>query len=149
MLLLALALMDCRCSLTAKALKPLFKTFQAPKCFPTQFTTTMSPPRLRSALRVLLSINTSPHITRPSIDTFYYLRALNASLPATTLTFIRHATHQAQGRANGPKNSPGKRLGAKKTGGMFPKFYLPSVPSTRQSTLENQAQNWYDYSTKG
>lgn len=31
------------------------------------------------------------------------------------LTFVRHASHAAQGRANGPKDSAGRRLGAKKT----------------------------------
>ncbi|KAF7191844.1 54S ribosomal protein L2, mitochondrial [Pseudocercospora fuligena] len=31
----------------------------------------------------------------------------------------RHASHQAQGRANGAKDGPGKRLGAKKTGGEY------------------------------
>lgn len=31
------------------------------------------------------------------------------------LTFTRHASHAAQGRANGPKDSAGRRLGAKKT----------------------------------
>lgn len=30
-------------------------------------------------------------------------------------TFIRYASHQAQGRANGPKDSAGRRLGAKKS----------------------------------
>lgn len=46
------------------------------------------------------------------------LRQANASAP--TLSFVRHATHQAQGRANGAKDGPGKRLGAKKAGGGFP-----------------------------
>lgn len=31
------------------------------------------------------------------------------------LIFTRHASHAAQGRANGPKDSAGRRLGAKKT----------------------------------
>lgn len=30
-------------------------------------------------------------------------------------SFIRHASHAAQGRANGPKDTAGRRLGAKKT----------------------------------
>lgn len=42
------------------------------------------------------------------------------------LISVRHATHGAQGRANGPKNGPGKRLGAKKTGGtQTPHFTYP------------------------
>ncbi|PVI04293.1 hypothetical protein DM02DRAFT_669124 [Periconia macrospinosa] len=36
-----------------------------------------------------------------------------------SLSFVRHATHQAQGRANGAKDGPGKRLGAKKAGGEY------------------------------
>ncbi|KAK5111327.1 hypothetical protein LTR62_005167 [Meristemomyces frigidus] len=39
-----------------------------------------------------------------------------ASLPRITL---RNASHQAQGRANKAKQGPGKRLGAKKTGGEY------------------------------
>lgn len=31
----------------------------------------------------------------------------------------RHASHQSQGRANGAKDGPGKRLGAKKTSGEY------------------------------
>jgi len=31
----------------------------------------------------------------------------------------RHASHQAQGRANGPKDTAGKRLGSKKADGQY------------------------------
>lgn len=31
----------------------------------------------------------------------------------------RHASHKTQGQANGAKDGPGKRLGAKKTGGAY------------------------------
>ncbi|KAI9829687.1 MAG: hypothetical protein M1819_006058 [Sarea resinae] len=40
----------------------------------------------------------------------------HSSTISPLLTFIRHASHQAQGRANGAKDGPGKRLGAKKSG---------------------------------
>ena len=46
------------------------------------------------------------------------VRVASRALPV--LTFVRHATHQATGRANGVKDGPGKRLGAKKTGGRAP-----------------------------
>lgn len=36
-----------------------------------------------------------------------------------TLTFVRHASHAQQGAVNKAKDGPGKRLGAKKTGGEF------------------------------
>lgn len=52
----------------------------------------------------------------PSTRVLDALRAANS--PGPTLSFVRHATHQAQGRANGAKDGPGKRLGAKKAGGM-------------------------------
>lgn len=35
--------------------------------------------------------------------------------PLATSTFVRHASHATQGRANGPGDSAGRRLGAKKT----------------------------------
>jgi hypothetical protein len=38
---------------------------------------------------------------------------------STQTTFIRHASHAAQGRANGPKDSAGRRLGAKKTASQY------------------------------
>lgn len=40
------------------------------------------------------------------------------STPATT-THLRNASHKAQGVANGAKDGPGKRLGAKKSGGEY------------------------------
>ena len=35
--------------------------------------------------------------------------------PRTSTIFVRHASHAQQGRANGPGDSAGRRLGAKKT----------------------------------
>ena len=35
------------------------------------------------------------------------------------ITFIRHASHASQGRANGPKDSAGRRLGAKKSASQY------------------------------
>ncbi|KAF2021277.1 ribosomal protein L27 [Aaosphaeria arxii CBS 175.79] len=46
------------------------------------------------------------------------VRAANGTTP-TVLFFVRHASHQSQGRANGAKDGPGKRLGAKKSGGEY------------------------------
>jgi hypothetical protein len=34
-------------------------------------------------------------------------------------TWLRYASHAAQGRANGPKDSAGRRLGAKKTASQY------------------------------
>ncbi|QDS68898.1 hypothetical protein FKW77_007898 [Venturia effusa] len=75
--------------------------------------------RLMKSLRATLpsSINRSTAF-RPSSQALQYLRAVNS--PANpSILFVRHASHQAQGRANGPKNSPGRRLGAKKSGEQF------------------------------
>lgn len=36
-----------------------------------------------------------------------------------TLTFVRHASHAQQGAVNKAKDGPGKRLGAKKSGGNY------------------------------
>ncbi|WPH03933.1 Hypothetical protein R9X50_00681600 [Acrodontium crateriforme] len=47
------------------------------------------------------------------------LRISQQSLPAISHMSKRNASHQAQGRANKAKDGPGKRLGAKKTGGEY------------------------------
>ncbi|RMD43721.1 hypothetical protein DV735_g1466, partial [Chaetothyriales sp. CBS 134920] len=39
---------------------------------------------------------------------------LSCTLPTATSIFTRHASHAAQGRANGPTDSAGRRLGAKR-----------------------------------
>ncbi|KAK4991636.1 54S ribosomal protein L2 mitochondrial [Elasticomyces elasticus] len=47
------------------------------------------------------------------------LRISHLSPPRPNPTYVRHASHQAQGRANGAKDGPGKRLGAKKSGEQY------------------------------
>jgi large subunit ribosomal protein L27 len=39
------------------------------------------------------------------------------------VTFVRHASHKAQGAVNKAKDGPGKRLGAKKSGGLCSYYY--------------------------
>lgn len=48
--------------------------------------------------------------------------SIRASSPV--LTFVRHASHAQQGAVNKAKDGPGKRLGAKKSGGTFHSFHL-------------------------
>ncbi|KAH7413939.1 ribosomal L27 protein-domain-containing protein [Phaeosphaeria sp. MPI-PUGE-AT-0046c] len=83
-------------------------------------------PRILAPVRA--SISASSTLVAPSKHVLQALRAANGSvLPTTTVTLplaglpssVRHATHQAQGRANGAKDGPGKRLGAKKSGGEY------------------------------
>lgn len=59
-----------------------------------------------------------PPTVAPSLAT---LSALSSALSAFRISpaLRRHASHQAQGRANGAKDGAGKRLGAKKTGGEY------------------------------
>jgi large subunit ribosomal protein L27 len=40
------------------------------------------------------------------------------------LIFVRHASHAQQGAVNKAKDGPGKRLGAKKSGGNFECLFL-------------------------
>ncbi|KAL8998397.1 MAG: hypothetical protein Q9169_002525 [Polycauliona sp. 2 TL-2023] len=66
-----------------------------------------------------------PLTLRPSLLPFLHPRPLPLSLrltnpttlpiPTTPTIFLRHASHAEQGRANGPKAGPGKRLGCKKS----------------------------------
>ncbi|CAE7186046.1 hypothetical protein P3342_008480 [Pyrenophora teres f. teres] len=75
-------------------------------------------PRILAPVRA--SIATSASFIAPSTRVLDALRAANAiSTPAPVLSFVRHSAHQAQGRANGAKDGPGKRLGAKKSGGEY------------------------------
>lgn len=73
-----------------------------------------------------------PRLYRPVASPEACLAALASSLNALSLcsahalpqtqasiTSIRHASHASQGRANGPKDSAGRRLGAKKTASEF------------------------------
>ncbi|KIW29849.1 ribosomal protein L27 [Cladophialophora immunda] len=68
-----------------------------------------------------------PRIYRPVVSSEASLAALASSLsalslcskhahlnPRTSTIFVRHASHAQQGRANGPSDSAGRRLGAKK-----------------------------------
>ncbi|CZT21778.1 related to 60s ribosomal protein L2 (mitochondrial) [Ramularia collo-cygni] len=55
----------------------------------------------------------------PSTCALSALSSALSSLRLQSLPSVRHASHQAQGRANGAKDGPGKRLGAKKTGGEY------------------------------
>lgn len=85
-----------------------------------------------------LSLSRPPHhILAPSLPTLTALstalHSLNLSTKPSSSTTItsastrtslftpqkRHASHQAQGRANGARDGPGKRLGAKKTAGQY------------------------------
>ncbi|KAF1962582.1 hypothetical protein CC80DRAFT_488004 [Byssothecium circinans] len=75
-------------------------------------------PRILAPVRA--SCQPSPHSLSPSSRVLDALRAANGtSASSPTLPFLRHASHQAQGRANGAKDGPGKRLGAKKSGGEY------------------------------
>ncbi|EKG19095.1 hypothetical protein MPH_03616 [Macrophomina phaseolina MS6] len=80
-------------------------------------------PRAQAPIRAALAASRVAHASTSPAASLNVLDILRASLAASssspTLAFVRHATHQAQGRANGPKNGPGKRLGAKKTGEQY------------------------------
>ncbi|KAK6436631.1 54S ribosomal protein L2 mitochondrial [Oleoguttula sp. CCFEE 5521] len=63
-------------------------------------------------------------VRAPSIATLAFLESALSSLRIGTAAPAidigrRHASHQAQGRANKAKQGPGKRLGAKKTAGEY------------------------------
>lgn len=73
-------------------------------------------PRILAPVRA--SIQTPSTFILPASRVIDALRtASGASAHVPTLSFVRHSAHQAQGRANGAKQGPGKRLGAKKSGG--------------------------------
>ncbi|KAF1925038.1 60S ribosomal protein L2, mitochondrial precursor [Didymella exigua CBS 183.55] len=75
-------------------------------------------PRILAPVRA--SIQTPSTFILPASRVIEAIRSANgASAHVPTLSFVRHSAHQAQGRANGAKDGPGKRLGAKKSGGEY------------------------------
>ncbi|EON62964.1 hypothetical protein W97_02190 [Coniosporium apollinis CBS 100218] len=77
-------------------------------------------PRLCAPTRAAFAASRNPHTTSSISNTaLEAIRCSNAAPATTILSFVRHATHQSEGRANGPKDGPGKRLGAKKTGEQY------------------------------
>nr|POE72833.1 54s ribosomal protein l2, mitochondrial [Quercus suber] len=70
-----------------------------------------------------MALNTFRTGRAPSTATLVVLQnalsGLRVSSPSISQAIKRNASHQAQGRANGAKDGPGKRLGAKKTGGEY------------------------------
>jgi large subunit ribosomal protein L27 len=85
--------------------------------------------RLQPPLRAAIaSIGFSgPSKNPPSLlnEAFAQL-SLCCSFP-TSFVSVRYASHKAQGAVNKAKDGPGKRLGAKKSGGLsfHPVLYLP------------------------
>ncbi|KAF2788076.1 hypothetical protein K505DRAFT_286792 [Melanomma pulvis-pyrius CBS 109.77] len=75
-------------------------------------------PRIFAPVRAAAQVSSAYLI--PSSRVLDVLRTANGfTTSSPTLSFLRHASHQSQGRANGAKDGPGKRLGAKKSGGEY------------------------------
>lgn len=75
----------------------------------------MTSTQLGAQLRTILAFRPRPSTTTSTSA----LLTRSTQLPILAhQTSIRNASHAAQGRANGVKNGAGRRLGAKKTGGM-------------------------------
>jgi len=76
---------------------------------------TMLLPRLGAPSRVFISAFQRP--TTSAESGHELLKHLYPAKKSPLLSFVRHATHKAQGSVNGGKDGAGKRLGAKKSGG--------------------------------
>lgn len=77
-------------------------------------------PRSQQPLRAALAAirqSTSTGSSQVCLNEAFGLLSIKAVSPA--LTFVRHASHAQQGAVNKAKDGPGKRLGAKKSGGML------------------------------
>jgi hypothetical protein len=87
--------------------------------------TTMLLPRLQPPLRAALS-SIRPATQTPCLNEAFASLAINATKRGSGLggrqlgvAAVRYASHKAQGAVNKAKDGPGKRLGAKKSGGKF------------------------------
>ncbi len=76
-------------------------------------------PRLQPPLRAAIaSIGRAGSSTNPQACLSEAFAQLNICRASTRLGNVRHASHKAQGAVNKAKDGPGKRLGAKKSGGL-------------------------------
>jgi len=71
-------------------------------------------PPLRAAIASIGRVGPSTHPQAALNEAFAQLSVCRAK---TRFGNIRHASHKAQGAVNKAKDGPGKRLGAKKSGG--------------------------------
>lgn len=62
-----------------------------------------------------VSSDTSLTLLAASLSSLSFCSEHRHLRPRAATHFVRHASHAAQGRANGPTDSAGRRLGAKKT----------------------------------
>ena len=95
-------------------------------------------PRLQPPLRAALA---SIARSSPSGSSGACLNEAFAALAIKPLVFVRHASHAQQGAVNKAKDGPGKRLGAKKSGGPYSSPCLPSpLPSLQVLILDKTEQ---------
>src|ERR1700761_8791286 len=94
-----------------------------------------------------------PRIYRPIAGSDASLNALASSLnslalcskhahlqPRAATIFVRHASHAQQGRANGPSDSAGRRLGAKK--GSSEWVHPGNIIFKQRGMSENKIHTW-------
>jgi large subunit ribosomal protein L27 len=72
-------------------------------------------PPLRAAIASISRVGPSTHPQASLNEAFAQLSVCRAG---TRFGNVRHASHKAQGAVNKAKDGPGKRLGAKKSGGV-------------------------------
>jgi hypothetical protein len=93
---------------------------------------TMLLPRLQPPLRAALA---SIARSSPSGTSTACLNEAFAALALKPLVFVRHASHAQQGAVNKAKDGPGKRLGAKKSGGLSIAYICRNIPSSEQALM--------------
>ena len=93
---------------------------------------TMLLPRLQPPLRAALA---SIARSSPSGTSTACLNEAFAALALKPLVFVRHASHAQQGAVNKAKDGPGKRLGAKKSGGLSTAHICRNIPSSEQALM--------------
>lgn len=80
-------------------------------------------PPLRAALTSIARSAASGSQTTCLNEAFAQLAIKSSRRTGGGVTFVRHASHKAQGAVNKAKDGPGKRLGAKKSGGLYSYSY--------------------------
>jgi ribosomal protein L27 len=75
-----------------------------------------------------------------------HLQLRTRTSTSTSTSFVRHASHAAQGRANGPGDSAGRRLGAKKTAS---EYVVPGNIIFKQRGINLRPDMSYNAGTNG
>lgn len=91
-------------------------------------------PTLRAAITSVGRANSTSNVCLNDAFAALSVCGGTASKQGLRVSGVRHASHKAQGAVNKAKDGPGKRLGAKKSGGLYLNASMRLPRLTRQQS---------------